>query len=269
LASGVAASSAGYPIGVVLDPAGSLCSQQHRSWANAASQLGGFVAPGELIQLSGRNLPANPDVEFDGIPAPVIYSDSNTITTAVPFEVGSTLTVLTVACVGGYNLSVWPYAPGLFTADGSGKGQLEALNQDGTINSDSNPALAGSTVTVYMTGAGAMSPAIPAGEIAPQGPPFSVPILYIQAFVNGTDAETGAVQAPGMIDGVVQAEFMVPPNTPSGDVSVELYVGVGDGILTTTTTQPTTIAVQQPYASPNSNAGRSHQSTAPRAPVRP
>jgi uncharacterized protein (TIGR03437 family) len=50
-------------------------------------------------------------------------------------------------------LAVANAAPGLF-ALGGGTGQAVATNQDGTVNSQANPARAGSVVTLYATGAG-------------------------------------------------------------------------------------------------------------------
>jgi uncharacterized protein (TIGR03437 family) len=41
-------------------------------------------------------------------------------------------------------LPVVPAEPGLFTADGTGKGQGAILNQDYSVNSASKPAAAGS-----------------------------------------------------------------------------------------------------------------------------
>jgi uncharacterized protein (TIGR03437 family) len=42
-------------------------------------------------------------------------------------------------------------APGLFT---TGTGQAAAVNEDGTLNSESNPAARGSIVLIYATGQG-------------------------------------------------------------------------------------------------------------------
>jgi uncharacterized protein (TIGR03437 family) len=39
-------------------------------------------------------------------------------------------------------------------------------NQDGTVNSASNPAALGSTVTLYVTGMGAAQPQVPPGAVA-------------------------------------------------------------------------------------------------------
>ena len=42
---------------------------------------------------------------------------------------------------------------GVFSMDGSGQGAAAAFNEDGTVNSTSNPAHTGSVITFYATGA--------------------------------------------------------------------------------------------------------------------
>src|SRR5439155_21686309 len=50
---------------------------------------------------------------------------------------------------------VVPFDPGLLSADGSGRGQAAARNDDGTLNTPDNPARAGSMIRLYFTGANA------------------------------------------------------------------------------------------------------------------
>lgn len=200
--------------------------------ANAASLAKTTaVAPGELITISGANLPANPHVSFDGNPAPVIFSDANQITTVVPFHVDALVTGLQIDGVRGFNLRVWPAVPGLFTANRSGKGQLDARNQDGSANSKDNPAETGSIVTVYITGAGAMVPTIGDGELGPVTPPFPVPLFPILAQVNGAVAGVMfAAQAPGMVAGIVRVDIQIPSGTQSGDAKVMVSVFTDDRV---------------------------------------
>jgi uncharacterized protein (TIGR03437 family) len=56
--------------------------------------------------------------------------------------------------LGDTTIIMGTVAPGLFTADGSGKGQVAAVNQDGTVNSSSNPISRGQVLQVYGTGIG-------------------------------------------------------------------------------------------------------------------
>jgi uncharacterized protein (TIGR03437 family) len=135
-------------------------------------------------------------------------------------------TVVLLEGVRGYVLPVWPAVTGLFTADGSGHGQLAALNQDGTVNSSTNPAKPGSVVAVYMTGVGAMAPPIGDGQLGPLQPPFPFPVLGVSATVNGAGAPVlFAGQAPALIAGAVQVNVQIPADTLSGNASVVVYIG--------------------------------------------
>ncbi len=191
-----------------------------------------IVAPGEIVTLFGTNLPPNPVVTFDGIITPILYTDASQINAVVPFEVNPPLTVLTVQGVAGYNVPVFPSWPGLFTANGSGNGQVAALNEDGTINSSSNPAVAGSFVTVYMTGAGAMMPSLSDGQPGPLVPPFPAPVLNVTATIGGVAGFDGppapvvrAFQAPGAAAGLVEVVLQIPAGTAGGDVPLRIKVG--------------------------------------------
>jgi uncharacterized protein (TIGR03437 family) len=191
-----------------------------------ANYLEAPVAPGEIVTLFGQNLPSNPKVTFDGRAAPILYADAKQINTVVPFEVIAPSTVVLLEGVRGYVLPVWPAVTGLFTADGSGRGQLAALNEDGTVNSSANPAKPGSVVAVYMTGVGAMTPPIGDGQLGPLQPPYPFPVLGVSATVNGVGAPVMfAGQAPGLIAGAVQVNVQIPADTPSGAAGLAVYIG--------------------------------------------
>ena len=93
---------------------------------------------------------ASTSVTVDGIAAPLIYASQNQITIQVPYE--ATLGVGKVIAVNQganppstANVTIGVNAPGLFTADGSGAGQLAALNFSAatslySVNSSTNAA---------------------------------------------------------------------------------------------------------------------------------
>jgi len=53
---------------------------------------------------------------------------------------------------------VLPAVPGIITTNSQGTGQAVALNQDGSLNSASNPAARGTIVILYATGEGSEVP---------------------------------------------------------------------------------------------------------------
>ena len=111
-------------------------------------------------------------------------------------------------------------APELFLV---GNGDALILNQNGTVNSPSNPAPAGSTVSVFLTGQGAVAPPVTAGRPAPANP-LSQVIAISAAEVDGKDANLPFLGlAPGYV-GLAQGNVEVPAGV-AGRVSVRIRIG--------------------------------------------
>ena len=120
-------------------------------------------------------------------------------------------------------MNVFDAVPALFTVNGSGMGQAAILNQDGTVNSPSNPAERGSVISVFMTGAGRMTPAQPDGSLGPPSPPFPAPVLGVGASI-GQVLYAGA--APGLVAGAVQVNVRISEEVTPGDrVPIVVYIG--------------------------------------------
>jgi uncharacterized protein (TIGR03437 family) len=188
-----------------------------------------------VVTLFGLNFSpgAGLKVTFDGASAPLIYADTGQINAVVPFDVQDLSGSSTLVSIqsgeqtfGPVKLPVAPAQPGLFTRDGSGRGQAAILNQDGTLNSSTSPASAGSVVAVYMTGVGDYKQKLLDGSLGPLDPPFPSPVLGVSATINGEQAPVLFVgQAPGLIAGVVQVNVQVPGDVKSGMATLVVYVG--------------------------------------------
>ncbi len=215
---------------------------------NAAALRADVVAPGELVSIFGSGVgPAlgsalamdanglattsldDVRVSFDGIPAPLVYVQSGQINAAVPYQVKGKGTVQMQVEYRGIQadpvtLNVSDTAPGIFAADG-GKGQGAILNEDGNPNSASNPAAAGSIAVLFATGEGETTPVGVNGKIATDAPPK--PVAPVSVSVGGQDAQVlYAGGAPGLIAGVLQVNFRIPPGVAAGPgVPVQLTVG--------------------------------------------
>jgi len=96
--------------------------------------------------------------------------------------------------VAGGNMVTAAVSPGLFTLNQSGTGQAAVVNQDGTINGPNNPAPAGSTIVLYGTGQGQVSPAVADGTAAPSAPLVLGPSALLR-FLNSTSG--ARLPAPG------------------------------------------------------------------------
>jgi uncharacterized protein (TIGR03437 family) len=173
--------------------------------------------------------------------APLTYVGASQINCVVPYEVEgwgnvvietTYLGVLSSTAWATHTINILEYSPaGIFTATGTGTGQAAALNSDNSVNSSSNPAPAGSTVQVFMTGEGQTSPAGVTGSVTCFNGCASVsaipaPVAKVSATVNGQAASVAfAGEAPGLVAGVAQINVVIPPNTPSGPASLSIYAG--------------------------------------------
>lgn len=210
---------------------------------NAAGRppLGPTLAPGEVVSLYGMGLGpqqgvaavpgpggkmpfelAGTRVSIGGLPAPLLYVSATQINAVTPFALtpGRHVTVEVAGAAGtppGYPGVVVQARPQIFTfADRSA-----VLNEDGTINSEANPARPGSVVSAWATGVGALSPLPADGEV----PAAAQHYYCCEAIVDSRRAEllySGA--APGVVAGVVQVNFRLPADlAPAGG---QVFFGV-------------------------------------------
>jgi uncharacterized protein (TIGR03437 family) len=206
---------------------------------NAASYMSGPVAPGEIIAISAIRLgiptasasAQNTQVTFDNIPASLISVTSTQITAMVPYEIASSTTALKVLIAGQsapvITLNVALTAPGIFTLTGPvGNGdQAAVLNQDGTVNSKTNPAARGSAIAIFGTGEGETFPQASDGTItSPSNIPK--PVAATSVTIDGQPAQVQyAGSAPGLVAGVLQVNAVVPASASSGAVQISVAVG--------------------------------------------
>jgi uncharacterized protein (TIGR03437 family) len=85
---------------------------------------------------------------------------------------------------------------------------LAALNQDGTVNSRSNPARAGSIVSLFGSGLGPLSPGLTSGGLSPIPP--AAPLSQSSLFRACAGCEILYLgSAPGLSTAVVQANVRI------------------------------------------------------------
>jgi len=132
---------------------------------NAASLVSGGIAPGEIITIFGSGFdPKQTQLSFDGNAATTFYIGANQINALAPASLTpGAITQISISVDGANAASatanVVAAAPGIFTV-ASGTGQAAAINQDGTVNSPSNPAARGSIIVLYATGQGQRAGAV-------------------------------------------------------------------------------------------------------------
>ena len=227
---------------------------------NAAS-YGSAISPGQIVDVWGTGLGpaalagltldsngmvstsvANVRILFDGVPAPLVYVSATQCSAVVPYfgAINST-THVQVEYQGALSdplaVPITVTAPGLFTANASGKGQGSILNQDQSINSASNPAASGSIVVLYATGEGLTDP--PGVDGRPAVGVYPKPLAAVSVDIGGLPATVQyAGAAPGYVSGVLQINAQMAPNVQAGN-SVPVHVTIGG----TTSQDGVTLAV--------------------------
>ena len=179
---------------------------------NAAGLAPGPIAPGTLLLLRHTGLTPTqiPDTQilFGSLAARIVSADASGILVLAPQEIAGLASVeidvlYKSSKLAAISLSVAASAPALFT---DAAGNAAAGNEDGSVNSASNPAPRGSVVALYGTGLGA--PAAPASvtiggyasEVLYAGPVSGYPGL----FQVNVQVPSGYV-APGDLPVVVSA----------------------------------------------------------------
>lgn len=230
------------------------------SVVNSASYLAGPIAPGELITIFGANLgPPTPtsgvvvdglvpntlggvQAFFNGHAAALLYVSPSQVNAVVPFELTGTMAQIQVSYQGQPVASaiapIQAASPAVFSLNGFGGGQGAVLNQDGTVNSSTNPDTQGSVAVLYATGGGITSPLSIDGAITDL--PYPLPVLPVSVTIAGIPAQVlYAGAAPGLITGALQINVVVPLNAPQ-EYYDQVVVTIGNYI----SPSAVTIAVQ-------------------------
>ena len=214
---------------------------------NNASFAAGALAAGSIAAIFGSNLTdgisaclppactptfradkrlnatlAGAEVEVNGVPAPMFYASPIQLGFQVPAELtpGSTATVQVT--VDGQSsapltISIAPVACGIFAG--------AITHADGTAVTTMSPAMVMEMVSIYVTGLGGTSPAVPTGEL-PSGTVNTITTPTVN--IDGIAAQ---VQFSGLASccvGVNQINAFVPSGVRSG-TNVPVIVTIGGG----------------------------------------
>jgi uncharacterized protein (TIGR03437 family) len=212
------------------------------SIVNAGSgELSGLIAPGEIVSIYGAglgpatSLTATPQngsfptslrgvqVLVNGAPIPLLYVSSSQINAEIPSPLNGldngladVRVVNNSAVLPDFRVLVTTPVLGAFYG---GSGYLAATNQDGTVNSSTNPAMAGSYVSLWATGFGSIPGVVVDGAVATAANNYcsNCQVTLITYNFSVTETVQYAGPSPGLIDGLTQINVMIPsqPNSPN------------------------------------------------------
>jgi uncharacterized protein (TIGR03437 family) len=206
------------------------------------------VAPGEIVTLYGSGLgPTTPvtaspqgglfptslggvQVSVNGFPIPLLYVSASQINAEIPSPIDWLRSGIADVRVvnNGTQLPDFRVAAttSLFTVFTTSETipenrgfALVATNQDGTVNSHANPAKAGSYVSIWATGFGAVPGVTMEGAVATgaRNDCYSCQVILSGSGASPTVTKTVsyAGPSPGLIDGLMQINFKIPGEVDS------------------------------------------------------
>lgn len=241
-----------------------------------SATYGPRVAPGSLASIFGSGLASataaatgfpvstllgGTTVSIGGTLAPLLYVSATQINFQVPKSTAAGTVNVVVNGPGGasasYAMTVTAAAPSIFQY---GSNHAVAQNADGSLNSTSAPAAAGSVITVYLTGQGTVSNPVADGAAAP-----TTAVSTASATATATIGPLNApVQFLGLTPefaGLGQANIQVPA-LPTGDYPLVItaggYIGASAVISVSGTgtayTSPLTLLSSAAFSNVNPNS---------------
>ena len=237
------------------------------------------VAPGELITIFGSNLAqgttvassipfpttlGNVQVMINGLSAPLYYVTSGQIAAIVPYATASgSVVTIQVNNNGTTSNTVTAFldvtAPGVLTQSANGLGPGAILHAaDFSLVTEQHPAVAGETVAIYLTGLGAVNPAISDGAAGPASPTSNA-TNTITADISGTTATVYFAGLAPTLAGLYQINLTIPSGLTAGDNSLDIQgpdsytseatIPIGSG-SSTATAEPQAVIAARPTARP-------------------
>lgn len=207
------------------------------------------IAPGELLSIFGSGFTdgsSGVTVTVNGIASPLLYVSAQQINIQAPFEIANSqqvslnLTSSDASVSDSQNLGVVPSDPVAFLDTVTSHVSVDfehcqlngglysggplplAFNSDGSQNTCSNPAAAGSPVRIFLAGLGVTNPPQVTGSINPSADvPLNLPVTFNPGAVMGTILD--AFAAPSDIAGIWAVDLSLPAND-TGATGVSLSV---------------------------------------------
>jgi uncharacterized protein (TIGR03437 family) len=211
------------------------------------------ISPGEYLILFGTGfnttsataatLPfqttlSGVQVSINGTLAPITAVSSSSpqfVKLLVPYGVtGSTATIAVTINQTKSNTVEVPLAatsPGVFSIPQNGIGDGAIRHADGNVVNASNPAKRSETIAIYLTGLGAVSPAVQDGFPAPSTDPLARVTGPVAVYIGGQLATS--VPFKGLtptVAGLYQLNVQIPLSVGSGsqDVAIQTLDGFTD-----------------------------------------
>jgi uncharacterized protein (TIGR03437 family) len=190
------------------------------------------VAPGMILSVFGTNFSASAvsasslplpnslggvSATVNGVGAPLYYVSAGQVNLQVPYGTAAGAATVTITSASGsatFPFTVQPNAPGIFVS----AGELVPYST----------GKAGQTLLAFITGEGAVSPAIATGATPSPTTPYTqlpAPVATVAVTVGGVNAPVAFAGIPSGLAGATQINFVVPAGVPTGPQPVIVTIG--------------------------------------------
>jgi adhesin/invasin len=181
------------------------------------SNLAGGTESAPSVPLPGQM--QGTSVTINGFTAPLYYVSPSQLNVQIPYETLTFSNATVTVSANGQRISrtiqVSASAPGIF------------VDQNGAAVPGTRGAR-GSVVTLFITGAGAISPPVQTGGAPPAGTPTSQlpqPSQSVRVTVGGVTAPVQFIGiTPGLV-GVMQINYQIPTGIATGNRPVVVSIG--------------------------------------------
>lgn len=220
------------------------------------------LAPGSIAAIFGANLTANgatclppacgptfgangrlgttmagAQVTVNGTTVPLFYASPTQLGVQIPSELGPGQASVQVNVGGrlsnGQGVNVEIAAPGIFTTTSNGIGAGAITHANGSLVTAANPAQRDEILTLYATGLGGTTPAVPTGAVPTEA---STAALDVSLAVDGIFVQPEFAGLAGCCVGLNQINFLVPDTVRTG-ISVSVVVNAGGRLSNPVTLQ--------------------------------
>jgi uncharacterized protein (TIGR03437 family) len=195
------------------------------------------VAAGGIVSIFGKHLAPEPrqsslplasrlegaQVTLNGRPVRLYYVSAEQVNAHIPFDASGAATLRITTGNGSAEaaIEVTPTAPAI-----AFQGGLPAIahGRDGSLVTESNPALPGEWLVVYALGLGACEGEVAAGDPAPGGQPLRTRAAVRVRIENSTLEPAFAGLCPGFA-GLYQINVRLPDGLPWGRRTIDVTAG--------------------------------------------
>jgi uncharacterized protein (TIGR03437 family) len=169
--------------------------------------------------------------------APIYFLSSGLISAVMPYNIPTNGSFINFQVSNNGTLSnvATEYSgatqPGIFTVPPGGVGDGATLHADFSLVSTASPAKVGETVQIFLTGLGAVAPAVTAGTAAPTSPLSKVTDTSLAVYIDGLPAKIVFAGLAPTLGGLYQLNVTIPAGVTLGsDVGIEIVTLDADNI---------------------------------------